>query len=320
MLLMETAYQRLAVFGRPQTPGLAEPLSLLLACLKRSAPRSTVMLEAETAAGLEVAAPGPAVSQGTFETIAPNCDLALVLGGDGTLISIARRLAPFGVPIVGINLGRLGFMTDLDITRLQEDLPGLLTGRGVLEERGMLSVSVMRRPGEGRAWERVFEATALNDTVISRGAISRMVGLDVFVGGHYVQTLRADGLIVSTPTGSTAYALSASGSILHPTLPAVILVPVAPQALSARPIVLPWGEAVTVMVSDGAGTELHCDMQTLTALKDGDRIVIEKSPHRARLLHPEGYDYFSMLRRKLHWSSNPVHIGQPDPLLPPEAS
>jgi NAD+ kinase len=145
-----------------------------------------------------------------------------------------------------------------------------------------------------------------------------MVELDVFVDGNYLQSLRADGLILATPTGSTAYALSANGSILHPGLQGAILVPVAPQALSSRPIVLPWGSQVTVVVNDGAGTELHCDMQALTALQDGDKIRIQAAPWPVRLLHPKGYDYFAMLRHKLHWSANPVLADRPDPAPPSE--
>ncbi|NBP27222.1 MAG: NAD kinase, partial [Betaproteobacteria bacterium] len=152
-------------------------------------------------------------------------------------------------------------------------------------------------------------APALNDAVISRGAVSRMVEVEVFVDGHYLHTLRADGLIISTPTGSTAYALSALGSILHPGLAGITLVPVAPQALSSRPIVLPEQVEVQVVINDGAGTSLHCDMQALTSLQDGDKIVVRQGPHKVRLLHPKGYDYFSMLRRKLHWSTNPLFAG-----------
>ena len=180
----------------------------------------------------------------------------------------------------------------------------------------MLKVTVLRRAMPSGDWEAVFSAVALNDTVISRGSISRMTELEVFVDGSYMQTLRADGLIVSTPTGSTAYALSASGSILHPRLKGVILVPVAPQALASRPVVLPQDTTVTVLVNDGAGTELHCDMQAMTSLEDGDQILVETAPDPVLLLHPKGHDYFSVLRRKLHWSANPLYLGRPDPHFP----
>lgn len=288
--------KRPALFGRPNTPGLGSALARVADCVRSTLPGADVLVD-------------PPV-QGSGQ----QADLAIVLGGDGTLLGVARQLAPFNIPLIGINQGRLGFMTDLDIANIEQDLPPLLLGQGTIEERHMLSVKVLRRH-DGVA-KVIFEAQALNDAVVSRGSVSRMVELDVFVGDHYVQSLRADGLIVATPTGSTAYALSANGSILHPGLAAITLVPVAPQALSSRPIVLPATAEVTVVVQDGAGTELHCDMQALTSLADGDEIVVGPSPHRVRLLHPKGQDYFSMLRRKLQWSANPTHLGRPDPSPP----
>ena len=322
MFGMEAAFTQIGVFGRPQTPGLTESIEAIVAVIARCAPRATIWLASETAEanGLQ---PTARLQHDKTQSLAKVIDLAIALGGDGTLLGVARQIAPHGVPIIGINQGRLGFMTDLDIAEVPEALPQMLCGGGEIESRGVLDVSVMRKVagvGVGEGWQPAFEALAINDAVISRGAISRMVELDVFVDGHYMQSLRADGLIAATPTGSTAYALSAWGSILHPSLEGMILVPVAAQALSNRPIVLPMRSRVTVMVNDGAGTELHCDTQALTALQDGDRIVIQASEHSVRLLHPKGYDYFSMLRRKLHWSSNPVYLGRPDPLFPPELS
>lgn len=320
MFGMVAAFTRIGVFGRPQTPGLTESIEAIVAVIERCAPLATIWLASETAEanGLQTSA---RLQHDKTQSLAKVIDLAIALGGDGTLLGVARQLAPYGVPIIGINQGRLGFMTDLDIAEVPEALPLMLCGGGEIESRGVLDVSVMRRgAGTGEGWQPALEALALNDAVISRGAISRMVELDVFVDGHYMQSLRADGLIAATPTGSTAYALSAWGSILHPSLEGMVLVPVAAQALSTRPIVLPMSSRVTVTVNDGAGTLLHCDTQALTALQDGDRIVIQKSEHAVRLLHPKGYDYFSMLRRKLHWSSNPVYLGRPDPLFPPELS
>lgn len=305
----------IAVFGRPQTPGLREPIESVIQCIRSARPDAEVAVEIDTAGGAGLHE-SPGLRLGALLPLAQRASLALVLGGDGTLISVARQMAPHQVPVIGINLGRLGFMTDLSIEGLQQDLPPLLRGDGDLESRAMLKVTVMRRPDPQGDWVSVFSDVALNDSVISRGPISRMAELEVFVDGGYMQTLRADGLIVSTPTGSTAYALSASGSILHPRLRGVILVPVAPQALASRPVVLPQDATVTVLVHDGAGTELHCDMQAMTALKDGDQILIEPAPDPVLFLHPKGHDYFSVLRRKLHWSANPVYVGRPDPHFP----
>lgn len=312
----QSTFKSVGLFGRPQTEGLAPSLRKIIACIRQSG--AAVWVESETAksAGLT---PTEISGTGSLETLSKTIDLGVILGGDGTLLGVARQLAPFGIAIIGVNQGRLGFMTDLDIAQVESELPAVLTGSYVEEARSMLQVSVMRRPSPDAARQAVFDAPALNDAVISRGAISRMVELDIFVDSHYLQTLRADGLIVSTPTGSTAYSLSALGSILHPGLAGTTLVPVAPQALSSRPIVLPESVEVQVVVNDGAGTSLHCDMQALTSLEDGDKIVIRPSRHKVRLLHPKSYDYFVMLRRKLHWSANPLFAGRPDPLPPTES-
>jgi NAD+ kinase len=313
----QSTFRSIGLFGRPQTDGLAEPLRRILGCLHPSGADLWIEMETAKSAGLDSG--GGGYRLGTLTEIGGEIDLAVILGGDGTLLGIARQLAPFGTAIIGINQGRLGFMTDLDISQAETELPAVLRGEYVEEDRSMLQVSVMRRASGSGTRHAVFDAPALNDAVISRGAVSRMVELEIFVDHHYLQTLRADGLIISTPTGSTAYALSALGSILHPGLAGITLVPVAPQALSSRPIVLPETVEVQVVVNDGAGTSLHCDMQALTSLQDGDKIVIRHGEHKARLLHPRTYDYFVMLRRKLHWSTNPVFAGRPDPLPPTES-
>jgi NAD+ kinase len=312
----KTPFRNIGLFGRPQTEGLAVPLKRLISCLQGEGAR--VIVEADTAAsaGLEQS---DADGIDSLQAIKKQIDLAVILGGDGTLLGIARQLAPQGIPLIGVNQGRLGFMTDLDISQIEQELPSVIRGDYLEEARAMLQVEVMRkRSSENKNRHSVFEALALNDAVVSRGAVSRMVELEIFVDGHYLQTLRADGLIASTPTGSTAYALSALGSILHPSLEGITLVPVAPQALSSRPIVLPETVEVHVVVNDGAGTSLHCDMQALTSLEDGDKIVIRHAKNKARLLHPKSYDYFVTLRRKLHWSTNPLFVDRPDPLPPSE--
>ena len=312
----QTPFRCVGVFGRPQTEGLDAPLRRILASIRQQG--CAVWVENETAksAGLT---PAESDGQASLNGLADRIDLAVILGGDGTLLGIARQLAPTGIALIGVNQGRLGFMTDLDISQVESELPAVIAGDYVKEERAMLQVAVMRKAPGSSARTAVFDAPALNDAVISRGAVSRMVEVEVFVDGHYLHTLRADGLIISTPTGSTAYALSALGSILHPGLAGITLVPVAPQALSSRPIVLPEQVEVQVVINDGAGTSLHCDMQALTSLQDGDKIVIRQGPHKVRLLHPKGYDYFSMLRRKLHWSTNPLFAGRPDPRPPTES-
>lgn len=308
-----SSFKHVGLFGRPQTEGLGPSLAKIIEIVRQSGAQIWVESETAQSAGFQ-AQSGLAIAP--LAELTPQIELAIVLGGDGTLLGVARQLAPFNIAIVGINQGRLGFMTDLDIAQIAHELPPILSGSYSEEKRSMLQVSVMRQQRAGQPRQAVFDAPALNDAVIGRGAVSRMVELDIFVDGHYLQTLRADGLIVSTPTGSTAYALSALGSILHPGLPGITLVPVAPQALSSRPIVLPEQVEVQVLVNDGAGTTLHCDMQALTSLEDGDKIVIRHGASQVRLLHPKSYDYFVMLRRKLHWAANPIMGGRPDPRLP----
>jgi NAD+ kinase len=311
----QTPFRCVGLFGRPQTEGLAAPLRRIITCVRQMGIAVWVEQDTASSAGLKA---GEIDGQSGLAELSKIIDLAIILGGDGTLLGVARQLAPTGTALIGVNQGRLGFMTDLDIAQVESELPAVLQGDYVEEERAMLQVSVMRKKSGSSARTAVFDAPALNDAVISRGAISRMVEVEIFVDGHYLQTLRADGLIISTPTGSTAYALSALGSILHPALAGITLVPVAPQALSSRPIVLPESVEVQVVVNDGAGTSLHCDMQSLTSLEDGDKIVVRHGAHKVRLLHPRGYDYFVMLRRKLHWSTNPLFAGRPDPLPPTE--
>ena len=153
-----------------------------------------------------------------------------------------------------------------------------------------------------------FSGLALNDAVVNRAAISNMVELDVWVENSFLHSMRGDGLVICTPTGSTAYALSVNGPIIHPKLSCFCLVPIASQALSSRPISIPPDMEITIVIKNGSGTVLHCDMQTVTELQDGDRIVVKKSIHKAKMLHPKTYDYFSLLRKKLRWNINPQRI------------
>jgi NAD+ kinase len=228
--------------------------------------------------------------------IGKSCDLALVVGGDGTMLGIGRRLAPFGVPLIGVNQGRLGFITDIALDDVEATLTPMLAGEFEEDRRCLMHARVMR---DGQC---VFDALALNDVVVNRGATSGLVELRVEVGGHFVANQRADGLIVATPTGSTAYALSAGGPILHPSIPGWVLVPIAPHTLSNRPIVLPDAAEVTIELVAGRDASANFDMQSLASLLIGDRVCVSRSEHVARFLHPKGWSYFDTLRQKLHWN------------------
>ena len=228
--------------------------------------------------------------------IGAQCDLGLVVGGDGTMLGIGRQLAPFAVPLIGINQGRLGFITDISLERFRATLAPMLRGEYEEDRRSLMHARVMR---DGHC---VFDALAMNDVVVNRGAVSGMVELRVEVGGHFVANQRADGLIIATPTGATAYALSAGGPLLHPSIPGWVLVPIAPHTLSNRPIVLSDDTEVAIEIVAGREASANFDSQSLASLLHGDRISVRRSKHSIRFLHPRGWSYFDTLRKKLHWN------------------
>ena len=232
--------------------------------------------------------------------IGAQCDLALVVGGDGTMLGIGRQLAHLGVPLIGINQGRLGFITDIPYGNFAATLAPMLRGEYEEDHRSLMQARVMR---DGHC---VFDALAMNDVVVNRGATSGMVELRVEVDGHFVANQRADGLIIATSTGSTAYALSAGGPMLHPSVPAWVLVPIAPHTLSNRPIVLANTMEIAIELVSGKDASANFDMQSLASLLHGDRIVVTRSEHHARFLHPRGWSYFDTLRQKLHWNEGAV--------------
>lgn len=250
------------------------------------------MMEAETAGNTGIT--GYQVVN--VDEIGRRCDLGLVVGGDGTMLGIGRRLAQFGTPLIGINQGRLGFITDIPFDAYEATLPPMLQGEYEEDLRPLMHATVVR---DGQV---VFEALAMNDVVVNRGATSGMVELRVEVGGRFVANQRADGLIIASPTGSTAYSLSAGGPMLHPSIPGWVLVPIAPHTLSNRPIVLSDATEVAVEVVSGRDVSANFDMQSLASLLHGDRILVKRSQHCVRFLHPQGWNYFATLRKKLRWN------------------
>ncbi len=225
-------------------------------------------------------------------------DLAVAVGGDGTMLAAARQLATLNVPVIGINQGRLGFITDIALHNFEHTLAPMLHGEFMTEQRHLLHGEVLR------AGKSVFSAIAMNDVVVNRGATEGMVEISISVDGKFVAKQRADGLIVATPTGSTAYALSAGGSLLHPSLSGWILVPIAPHNLSNRPIVLPDSGEIVIEVLSDRDASVNFDMQSLANLEPGDRIVVKRAQHAAQFLHPIGWNYFDSLRHKLHWNES----------------
>jgi NAD+ kinase len=235
-----------------------------------------------------------------YEALTPaemgrRCDLGVVVGGDGTMLGIARELARHDLPLVGINQGRLGFITDVPVGHFREALAPMIAGDYEEEHRAMLSGEVWR---DG---EQIFDALSMNEVVVSRGATASMVELRVDIGDDFVANLRADGLIVASPTGSTAYALSAGGPIVHPGIAGMLLVPIASHTLSNRPIVLPDSAEIRVQIVAGRDASANFDMQSLASLLHGDQVRVRLASHRVRFLHPRGWSYYATLRRKLRW-------------------
>jgi NAD+ kinase len=220
------------------------------------------------------------------------------------MLGIARQLAEYDVPLIGINQGRLGFMTDIPIERMVPALGEILKGKATSEKRTLLEGRVMR------AGQQIYCGVAVNDVVVSRGAGAGMAELKVTVDGQFMYNQRSDGLIIATPTGSTAYALSAGGPLLHPSLAGIVLVPIAPHALSNRPIAVPDSSEIVVEIVSGRDISVNFDMQTFASLQHGDEIVISRSPHKITFLHPEGWSYYNTLRDKLHWNEYPSSEGK----------
>ena len=291
---MKSQFRHVALIGKYQAQGSRSVLEGIAHFL--NAQGCDVAIEKDTASNTELTQ-FPILD---VVAIGAQCDLALVVGGDGTMLGIGRLLAKFGVPLIGINQGRLGFITDIALEDYQTVLAPILRGYFEEDRRWMMQAQVMR---DGRC---VFNATAMNDVVVNRGATSGMVELRVEVDGRFVANQRADGLIIASPTGSTAYALSAGGPLLHPSIAGWILVPIAPHTLSNRPIVLSDTGEITVEIVAGRDASANFDMQSLASLMLGDRITVKRSEYQMRFLHPKGWSYFDTLRKKLHWNEGAV--------------
>jgi NAD+ kinase len=289
--IASATFGKVALVGKLGSPEIAASLRELSAFLKKRG--CEIFLEKETAQeigerGLDYAA------------IGAKADLAVVIGGDGTLLAAARNLVRHHVPVVGINQGRVGFMTDIGHRDMAAGIGAILDGNYATEDRALLDAEIIR----GR--ESVLRTLALNEAVVGKGAQGRLIEFEISLDGEFVYSLRADGVIVATPTGSTAYALSAQGPILHPAVPAFALVPLAPHTLSARPVSVSDRSVIEIALKHAQEARAHFDGLALADLQDGDRLVLKRSPDTVRFLHPPGYRYFATLREKLGWSEVPV--------------
>jgi len=290
MPAMGPPFKTIALIGKYKSPEVAQPLLELARFLEARGVR--VVVDPLTAAHvarnhLEVL---PLEESGAL------ADLAIVIGGDGTMLNIARTLVPFDVALVGVNQGRLGFLTDISTDNMLSTIGAMLDGEFVTESRMLLAAQVLR---DG---QRVFDVLAFNDASVAKGADGGLIELEVTIDGQFVYVLRADGLIVSTPTGSTAYALSAGGPILHPGLSAFAIVPVCPHTLSNRPIAVGSDAHVEILMHRCADARVHFDSHSHCELRPGDRIQVARYERSIRLLHAVGHNYYHMLREKLHWS------------------
>ena len=286
---MPSGFKHAAIVGKYQARGIRLVLEEIAHFLV--ARGLEVSFEADTAHATGV------VGFDTLSTaeMGQHCDLAVVVGGDGTMLGIARELSRYDMPLIGINQGRLGFITDLPMGHYQDSLGPMIAGEYEEERRSML---------EGEVWRdghSIFTGLSLNDVVVSRGASASMVELSVDVGDDFVANMRADGLIVATPTGSTAYALSAGGPILHPGIAGWVVVPIASHTLSNRPIVLPDANEVRIGIVAGRDVSANFDMHNVTSLVLGDQVRVRRSAFNVRFLHPRGWTYYATLRRKLRW-------------------
>ncbi len=285
-----------ALIGKYHSREIAE--SLLLLADKLHGHGIAVIVEAMTASIFDGAA-NRNWSVGDFAAIGEQADLAIVLGGDGTLLNAARQLARCRVPLVGVNQGRLGFMTDIARSDMLACIDDLLAGKFTSEDRLLLEGEILR---DGQV---IGGSLALNEVVVDKGAIGRLIEFELFIGGEFIYNLRSDGLIASTPTGSTAYSLSANGPIVHPEVSAIALVPLCPHSLTNRPILVGDRSEIEVRIVHATDSRVHFDGQVTVDLKPGDAVRIRRSVFSIRLLHPPGYSYFAMLRQKLHWSEQP---------------
>ena len=290
-ILNRPMFRTIGLIAKHGDPRVGETLGRLIGLLRA---RGLAVVLDDQSRG---AYPGRGIPVVARAALGRRCDLVVVVAGDGTFLSAARSLVDQDVPLLGVNLGRLGFLADVMPDEMSVRLNEILDGDFIDERRFLLDVAVER------GIERVFSGSALNEAVTHKSSMARLVEFETYIDGHLVNSQRSDGLIVATPTGSTAYALSGGGPILHPSLDAIVLVPICPHTLSSRPVVVGGGSVVEVVLGDDSesSVQLSCDGQTTVELAAGDRISIRKRHPDLHLIHPAGHEYYATLRAKLHW-------------------
>jgi NAD+ kinase len=288
-------FRNIGLMGRPGNSSVVDTLDYLRRYLQLQG--LNVILDEDTAALMPDAAAGLQVCSRNL--LGEACDLVIVVGGDGSLLHAARVLARFRTPVLGVNRGRLGFLTDISPDEIDAKVGAVLAGKYTTDQRSLLNLEV--RSGGNP----VGEGNALNDIVLQAGKSVHMIEFELYIEGQFVYRQRSDGLIIATPTGSTAYALSGGGPIMHPKLDAVVLVPMHPHTLSSRPIVVDGNSEIKIQIlTKDLTPQVSCDGQTGTSLRAGDWIYITKHPHKLQLIHPPGQDFYAACRTKLGWSNH----------------
>ena len=286
-------FKKIGLVGKPDHLGAANTLTCLYNFLVER--KYEVMIEERVAVQIDPLLPGVSLVE-----IGKSCDLAIVVGGDGNMLGAARVLSRFKICVIGVNRGNLGFLTDLDPDDFCEPLEQVLAGDYITEHRFLLEVEVHRH-------EKIKASNAaVNEAVLHHGKVAHMMQFEVYINESFVYSQRSDGLIISTPTGSTAYSLSGGGPILTPNLDVLTLVPMFPHTLSSRPLVVDANDQVRIKVSGNNDENLQvaCDGHVVLTVLPGDDILIKKNPNKLRLVHPKNHDYFHVLRNKLNWGSN----------------
>ncbi len=285
------AFEKIGLTGKPNSESAAETLGLL--CQQLLNDGKQVFIPERNQAYID----SPKVNLVPFKELGTLCELVIVVGGDGSMLKTARELIDSQVPLLGINRGHLGFLTDIRPTEIDSRVPPILAGKYTLENRFLLNASVYRED------ELIGSSCAVNDVVLYPGEIARMISFELYMDRQFVYSQRSDGLIVSTPTGSTAYSLSGGGPIMAPETDSIVLVPMCPHTLTSRPITVSRKRIIDIVVSGNKPhtPQLTCDGQEIISLQPGDRIQIKQYPIEMRLVHPLDYDYFEVLRSKLNW-------------------
>ncbi len=289
-----TTFKSIGLVGRLSSDKARRTTEQLIAFLRSK--QVSVMLSTELAHTLKI----NSVPQGEEKDIGTTCDLVIVIGGDGSMLGAARAMADHRVPLLGVNRGRLGFLTDIMPHEIETKVTAVLEGEYLSESRFLLDMVVVR---DGKP---IGHGDALNDVVLHPGRYIRMIEFELYIDDHFVYSQRSDGLIVSTPTGSTAYALSGGGPLMHPKLEAVVLVPLNAHTLTSRPIVVAADSQIRLIIGEENSTYPHitCDGQTHVVTEPGDEVHISLKPNRLTLIHPRDHDFYDTCRTKLGWASH----------------